>query len=206
MVENKLSKEKYAVKAFSKEYLLSQKKGKESLNNEINIMKQLDHENLMKLFEIHESQNSIYLILELLEGGELLDYISKKKGKIRTSEYRHIMRSILRALRYMGSKNIMHRDLKPENMILKGKPESIEDNQLKIVDFGLATEANVSEYLFKRCGTPGFVAPEVVNAPSDGNISYTPKCDVFSAGIIFYLMYSMLTKSLRKTSIPWKDL
>ena len=59
---------------------------------------------------------------------------------------------------------------------------------LKIVDFGLATHADVPEYLFKRCGTPGFVAPEVVNAPSDENIHYSPKCDVFSAGVIFYLM------------------
>lgn len=89
--------------------------------NEISIMKQLDHQNVMKLFEVHESQNSVYLILELLEGGELLDYISKKKGTMKSSEYKHIMRSILRALKYMGEKNIMHRDLKPENMILKNK-------------------------------------------------------------------------------------
>lgn len=89
--------------------------------NEINIMKELTHDNIMRLYEVHESQNSIYLILELLEGGELLDYISKHKGKMKVIEYKHIMRSILLALRYMSSKKIMHRDLKPENMILKNK-------------------------------------------------------------------------------------
>lgn len=121
LVENKASKDKFAVKAFSKDYLLGQKKGKESLMNEINIMKELTHENVMRLYEVHESQNSIYLILELLEGGELLDYISKNKGKMKATEYKHIMKSILKALRYMSSKKIMHRDLKPENMILKNK-------------------------------------------------------------------------------------
>lgn len=59
---------------------------------------------------------------------------------------------------------------------------------MKIVDFGLATVYDIPEYLFKRCGTPGFVAPEVINAPSRTNIHYTPKCDVFSAGVIFYLL------------------
>ena len=65
---------------------------------------------------------------------------------------------------------------------------SLENNQLKLVDFGLATKYSIKEYLFKRCGTPGFVAPEVINAPSNQNIHYNAKCDVFSAGIIFYLL------------------
>lgn len=198
LVEHQTTKEHYAVKAFSKEYLLSQKKGKDSLLNEIEIMKQLDHENLMRLYEIHESQNSIYLILELLEGGELLDYISKMKGKIKLVEYKHIIRSILRALKYMSGKNIMHRDLKPENMILKIKGGPIEQNVLKIVDFGLATNCDLQEYLFKRCGTPGFVAPEVVNASSEDNIHYSPKCDIFSAGVIFYLMYPYVTADFQE--------
>ena len=121
MVENKATKDRFAVKAFSKEYLLGQKKGKESLLNEINIMKELNHEGIMRLYEVHESQNSIYLILELLDGGELMDYIGKNKDKMKVSEYKHIMFSMLKALKYMSSKNIMHRDLKPDNMILKSK-------------------------------------------------------------------------------------
>lgn len=97
------------------------------------------------------------------------------------------MKCIVEALAYMNDKNIMHRDLKPDNMILKYK-DKLENCTLKLVDFGLATVYDIPEYLFKRCGTPGFVAPEVINAPSKTNIHYTPKCDVFSAGVIFYIL------------------
>jgi serine/threonine protein kinase len=93
----------------------------------------------------------------------------------------------MEALAYMDEKKIMHRDLKPDNMILKEK-NKLECCTLKLVDFGLATVYDIPEYLFKRCGTPGFVAPEVINAPSNQNIHYTPKCDVFSAGVIFYIL------------------
>lgn len=187
LVEDKETNEKFAVKAFSKEYLLSQSKGKESLVNEIEVMKDLVHENIMNLNEIHESKNSIYLVLELLEGGELFNYIADKGG-LSAKDYYRVIKCILKALTYMATKGIMHRDLKPENMILKNKVDKLENGVLKLVDFGLATKFDIPEYLFKRCGTPGFVAPEVINAPSNENIHYDPKCDVFSAGIIFYIL------------------
>lgn len=149
-------------------------------------MRKLDHQYVMKLEEIHESKNSIYLVLELLEGGELLNYISSKK-QLSYKDYWKVMKCILEALSYMADKKIMHRDLKPDNMILKYK-DKLENCTLKLVDFGLATVYDIPEYLFKRCGTPGFVAPEVINAPSKANIHYTPQCDVFSAGVIFYIL------------------
>lgn len=186
LVENKETKEKFAVKAFSKEYLLSQAKGKESLVNEIEIMQKLKHPYIMNLEEIHESKNSIYLVLELLEGGELLNYLSSKET-LTFKDHCRVMKCILEALAYMNEKKIMHRDLKPDNMILKER-NKLESCTLKIVDFGLATIYDIPEYLFKRCGTPGFVAPEVINAPSNENIHYTPKCDIFSAGVIFYIL------------------
>lgn len=186
LVENKETKERMAVKAFSKEYLLSQPKGKDSLVNEIEIMQRLKHPYIMNLEEIHESKNSIYLVLELLEGGELLQHISEK-ATLTFKDYWKVMRCILEALAYMAENRIMHRDLKPDNMILKEK-NKLENCTLKLVDFGLATHCDVPEYLFKRCGTPGFVAPEVINAPSNENIHYDPKCDVFSAGVILYIL------------------
>jgi serine/threonine protein kinase len=186
LVEDKETKEKFAVKAFSKEYLLSQSKGKESLMNEIEIMQTVKHENIMRLYELHESKNSIYLVLELLEGGELFNYASSKNN-ITIQEICRIMGCLMEGLAYLAEKKIMHRDLKPENMILKEKGDLLNCT-LKLVDFGLATQCDVSEYLFKRCGTPGYVAPEIINAPSNENIHYTPKCDVFSAGIIFYIL------------------
>lgn len=186
LVEDKETKLKYAVKAFSKEYLLSQSKGKESLMNEIEIMQAVKNPYIMNLEELHESKNSIYLVIELLEGGELFNYISSKNNTSLADIHR-VMKCLLDALAYLAEKKIMHRDLKPENMILKEK-DKLENCTLKLVDFGLATVADVPEYLFKRCGTPGYVAPEIINAPSNENIHYSPKCDVFSAGIIFYIL------------------
>lgn len=186
LVQNKETFQKFAVKAFSKEYLLSQNKGKESLINEVQIMQTLKQEFIMNLEEVHESKNSIYLVLELLEGGELLNYISHQK-KLTVMDCHRIMHCILNALAYMDSKKIMHRDLKPDNMILK-KKTSLSKCTLKLVDFGLATVHDIDEYLYKRCGTPGFVAPEVINAPNNTNIHYKPVCDVFSAGVIFYIL------------------
>lgn len=186
LIENKKSKRQFAVKAFSKEYLLSQPKGKEALMNEIEVMQQLRHPYIMNLEEIHESRNSIYLVVELLEGGELLHYISAKDS-LSTLDYYQVMKCILEALAYMADKKIMHRDLKPDNMILKER-NKLNQCTLKIVDFGLSTVCDIPEYLFKRCGTPGYVAPEVINAPSNANIHYSPKCDVFSVGVIFYIM------------------
>lgn len=186
LVEKKKGGQKFAVKAFSKEYLLSQAKGRDSVMNEISVMQRLSNKYVMHLEEVHESKNSIYLVLELLEGGELLSYISQK-DHVTSKEVHRIMKCIMEALAYMASRNVMHRDLKPDNMILKEK-NKLENCTLKLVDFGLATQCDLPEYLFKRCGTPGFVAPEVINAPSNENIHYDPKCDIFSAGVIFFIL------------------
>lgn len=140
----------------------------------------------MQLVEIHESKNSIYLVVELLEGGELFSHISSKKALSVKSIHR-IMKCLLEGLAYLADKGIMHRDLKPENMILKEKGD-LEDNVLKIVDFGLSSYCNMEEYLFKRCGTPGYVAPEIINSSSKENVKFSPKVDIFSAGVIFYIL------------------
>lgn len=79
LVEDKVSLAQFAVKAFSKEYLMNQTNGRESIINEVDIMKKLNHSNVMELVEIHESKNSIYLVLELLQGGELFERIQKHK-------------------------------------------------------------------------------------------------------------------------------
>jgi calcium-dependent protein kinase len=138
----------------------------------------------MSFVEVHESSNSLYLIMELLEGGEICGF---NKGKIDAESTYYIMKSILKALVYLEENGIMHRDLKPDNIILQKKDCHIKNNTVKIVDFGLATRCDIKEYLYKRCGTPGFVAPEVFNCSSE-NAKYTTKCDVFSTGAIFFFM------------------
>ena len=184
---------KYAVKAFSKEATYGEDKGKESLVNEIEVMRKFNHKNLMKLFGVYESDNSIYISVELLEGGQLYDKI-KNRHKFTSLEIKMVMKGILEGLEVMHAKGIMHRDLKPENILLR----TDGDYDCVIADFGLAEECDKSEYLFVRCGTPGYVAPEVVNL-KDLKAKYTPICDMFSLGVIFHLL------ALRKPPFPGKE-
>jgi serine/threonine protein kinase len=131
------------------------------------------------LFEVYESDNYIYLVVELLHGGELFERIVKK-GQYGERDACVLMKKLLSSLNYMHQKGIMHRDIKPENLILKD-PDN--DGDVKIADFGLATYVNATEYLFKRCGTPGYVAPEIL-----ADEKYDQKVDVFSAGVILYIL------------------
>lgn len=153
--------------------------------NEIDIMRAADHENVIKLYEVYETEKSIYLVLELIQGKSLQESFKRPNSKEAFSEIRirNIIRSLLDALAYLASQDIMHRDLKPENILLdKGE-------KVKIADFGLATFIHVDDYLFKKCGTPGYIAPEVFKYdPKDPSTFYDDRCDVFSVGCILYHM------------------
>jgi serine/threonine protein kinase len=139
LVSSNLDGKQYAIKAFSKEATYSEENGKESLINEITIMRKLHHKNLMKIFGVYESLNSIYVCVELLAGGQLYDKI-KTKYRFTSHEIRSIMRSILSGLEALHSLNIMHRDLKPENILFRSR-ESKDDIECVIADFGLAESA-----------------------------------------------------------------
>jgi serine/threonine protein kinase len=145
LAQNKATGERYAVKAFSKEFIEAQEKGKDSLVIEVDILKQLDHPNIIKFYEIHETQNSLYLVMEVLSGGEIF---SLSNGKLSPEDAYEIIRSLLHGIEYLDSKGIIHRDLKPENIILKFENTPLKKNMVKIVDFGLSTMINVDEYLF----------------------------------------------------------
>ncbi|CAD8162420.1 unnamed protein product [Paramecium pentaurelia] len=171
----------YAVKAFSKLYIHGQFRGREGLENEIRVMRRLNQENILHLYEVHETQNSIYFVLDLLEGGELL---KRAQSKIYSAQkIQQLMYNLIKALFHIHSKKCMHRDLKPENLLLKSKDN---DTDIVIADFGLAHIMD-QQPLYKRCGTPGFVAPEILKY-NDGGPFYNEKCDIFSTGVIFYLM------------------
>ena len=90
------------------------------------------------------------------------------------------MKKLLESLDYLHSKKLMHRDIKPENIILK---DNISETDIVLVDFGLCEYTDSKELLFKRCGTPGYVAPEILN-----DEKYSTKVDIFSAGVILYLL------------------
>ncbi len=139
----------------------------------------------MKFYEIHETVNSVYMVVEYFPGKELLRRIFKKKN-ISEKTIKAPMKSLLKAILYMHEKGIMHRDIKPENIVLKEKRKL---KTLALIDFGLATFVDQKEYIFYRCGTPGFIAPEIIRMKKDNLCSYTEKCDIFSAGVIFYILY-----------------
>lgn len=148
-------------------------------------MRVLNHDNVIQLYEVYETEKSIYLVLELIQGKSLQEVLKKPTFKEQYSEVKiiNLIRSLLDALAYLASKNVMHRDLKPENILLdKGE-------KIKIVDFGLATFIDLDEYIFKKCGTPGYIAPEVFKYDAKvPTTHYDDRCDVFSAGCILFYM------------------
>ena len=146
-------------------------------------MRLLQHPNIINLNEVYETDHSYYMIMELLEGGSLKDRISQEK--IESDAIFSIMLGTLRGLNYMHQKGVMHRDIKPENILFRSNGNS--ENDVCIADLGLSSFVNEQIYLFFRCGTPGFVAPEIINL-KDENAHYTEKCDLFSLGIIYHLL------------------
>lgn len=138
----------------------------------------LDNPNIIKLYEVYEGEYHIYLVMELLNGGELFDRIMNK-GHYEERDAAILISKLISALVYLHSMNIMHRDIKPENLILKDE----NGFDLKLADFGLAEFVNQQTHLFKRCGTPGYVAPEILE-----DLPYDTKVDVFSAGVILYIL------------------
>jgi serine/threonine protein kinase len=142
----------------------------------------MDHPNIIKLFEVYESNKYIHLLCPFLEGGELFERI-KSKGIYKEQDAQKVMHQFLSALSYLESKHIVHRDLKPENLILVSKNS---DTNLEIADFGLACYMPENgELLYLRCGSPGYVAPELLE-----DQGYDCKSDVFSAGVICYVLLS----------------
>ena len=120
--------------------------------------------------------------MDLIEGGQLYDKL-KSKHKFTIDETKTIMSCLVEGLAHMHSKFIMHRDLKPENILFKNK----DSFEVVIADLGLASRSDIPEYLFVRCGTPGFVAPEVINI-KDLKTTYDPICDMYSVGLIFHIL------------------
>ncbi|CAD8192997.1 unnamed protein product [Paramecium octaurelia] len=200
-----------AIKAFSKSVAYAEENGKEGLMNEIKLMRQLDHPNIIKLHEVHETSNSLYVCLELLEGGQLYEQL-KKKVIFSNKEILTIIKGLLEGLKHIHSKDIMHRDIKLENILFK-KPNQIES--VCLADFGLATYVHEEVYLYCRCGTPGFVAPEVINI-KDLTTKYDKVCDIYSLGLVFHLLltgkpaftgrsYTTIVNQNKEAKIQWKS-
>ncbi|BES90493.1 Calcium calmodulin-dependent protein kinase [Nesidiocoris tenuis] len=167
--------EMYAVKIIDKKAL----KGKEdSLENEIKVLRRLTHPNIVQLLETFEDKQKVYLIMELVTGGELFDRIVEK-GSYTEKDASDLMRQVLEAVNYMHEQGVVHRDLKPENLLYYSPDE---DSKIMISDFGLSKMED-SGIMATACGTPGYVAPEVL-----AQKPYGKAVDVWSIGVISYIL------------------
>eukprot|EP01125_Pyxidicula_operculata_P006175 TRINITY_DN2152_c0_g1_i1.p1 TRINITY_DN2152_c0_g1~~TRINITY_DN2152_c0_g1_i1.p1 ORF type:complete len:379 (+),score=106.87 TRINITY_DN2152_c0_g1_i1:41-1138(+) len=173
---SKTDGEKYAVKQVGKNLIQEDIK---LLKREIDIMKKVEHVNILKLIEIYEDEENVYIVMELVDGSELFDRIVEK-GYYSEKNTVHIVKQILDAVKYLHEKGIAHRDLKPENLLCSG---SGRNEIVKIADFGLSKVFSGEEQLMTSCGTPGYVAPEVLMCES-----YDKSVDMWGIGIITYIL------------------
>jgi serine/threonine protein kinase len=169
----------YAVKIIEKEQLVREHM-EEQLKREISVMKLLKHPHIVQLHDVLQTQNHIYLVLELVTGGELFDRILSAKRFDEDTGRRYFQQMVV-ALHFCHRNGVAHRDLKPENLLVDDK-----DN-VKITDFGLANiQKPVEKLLQTVCGTPNYVAPEVLKEVGYNGIY----ADVWSAGVILFVMLS----------------
>lgn len=181
-VSHKVSKAIRAMKVINKKDALIGNEDEAALIKEINILKVLDHPNILKVYEYFNNKRRLYIITELCTGGELFDKISNEKcfnEKIAS----HVMRQLLSAVQYCHANGIIHRDLKPENILIESVDEyNKEYFTIKVIDFGTSDTLIKNKMMDKQIGTPFYIAPEVLNN------SYNEKCDVWSCGVIMYIL------------------
>uniref|UniRef100_A0A8D2ZHP6 MAP/microtubule affinity-regulating kinase 3 n=1 Tax=Scophthalmus maximus TaxID=52904 RepID=A0A8D2ZHP6_SCOMX len=151
----------------------------QKLFREVRIMKILNHPNIVKLFEVIETEKTLYLVMEYASGGEVFDYLVAH-GRMKEKEARAKFRQIVSAVQYCHQRRIVHRDLKAENLLLDA------DMNIKIADFGFSNEFTVGSKLDTFCGSPPYAAPELFQGKKyDG-----PEVDVWSLGVILYTLVS----------------
>ncbi|TIA92331.1 hypothetical protein E3P99_00627 [Wallemia hederae] len=175
-----------AIKQIAKHKFATNARTLNMFEREIGIIKILEHENIARFCDIFEDDQVIYLVIEFAAGGDLLDYIINRGG-LSERETKDIARQMCLAMAYTHEKGITHRDLKPENILLCTKDTELP--QIKITDFGLAKAVDSQTHLKTMCGTPSYLAPEVVLKRPEG---YDQAVDSWSTGVI---IYAMLTNS-----------
>ena len=181
LVTHKATGLKYAVKVLDLG-LVETPTGLQQLREEIFIMCQLDHPNIVRLEEVYESHTEIYLVQELCLGGELFDRLDEQPDYHYTEmECARLVKQMLSAVRYLHSKGIIHRDLKLENFLFSSVHP---DSELKMIDFGLSKHFRYGEVHHEAVGTPYTVAPEVIRG------TYDERCDIWAIGVISFLLLS----------------
>ena len=167
-----------AIKSFNKNTLKNER-AKSKIYHEINMMKNLRHSSIVKLLDTFETKNYILIIMENISGGDLLSFV-KKRTKLNEKICKFIFKQLLQSIKYIHTKNIIHRDIKLDNVLID------LNNNIKLCDFGVGKMIHEGEILTDQCGTPAYIAPEILeNKGYEG-----PPVDVWSSGVVLYAMLS----------------
>ena len=172
--------EKVAVKIMDKAQIFSEPLNLNRIQREIAILKIVRHNNIIKLYELMETPDKIYIVMEYCNGGELFDYIVSKQHLTERQACR-FFQEIINCLEYLHSLNIVHRDIKPENLLLYKIKNKIN---LKLIDFGISNCYTMDKLLSTPCGTASYAPPEM----HKGEEYYGLLSDIWSAGVVLYAM------------------
>ena len=175
---DKKTKNKYAIKIYSKTCLIDPQL-RNTVKNEINILKQIDNENVMKLYDVIDTPSNLYLVLEYINGINLLEIIKNEKYHfLKEERAKKIFLQVVKGISYCHKKNIFHRDIKLENILV------LKDDTIKIIDFGFGIKCNKDMYQKLFCGTPSYMPPEIVKKEK----YIACYSDIWSLGVLFYAM------------------
>ncbi|XP_030581026.1 death-associated protein kinase 3-like [Archocentrus centrarchus] len=183
----------FAAKFIKKRQSMASSRGvrREEIEREVNILQQIQHPNIVTLHDVYENRTDVALILELVSGGELFDFLAQKES-LSEEEATQFIKQILEGVNYLHARKIAHFDLKPENIMLLDKNAPLP--RIKLIDFGLAHKIEAGVEFKNIFGTPEFVAPEIVN--------YEPlglEADMWSVGVITYILLSGASPFLGET-------
>ena len=176
--QHKETKAKRAVKILRKVRL--DEAEKKRMMNEIENLKVLDHPNILRMYESYECEKRYYIVTDISRGGELFDEIAKNRFFTEPNA-QQVIKAVLSCIAYLHDRGIMHRDLKPENILLE---DTYEYDKIKLIDFGESVKFEPGKPHTDVVGTPYYIAPEVLKK------SYDEKCDLWSIGVITYILLS----------------
>lgn len=174
---DKSTGESYAVKVVTKSKLT--KEDEIALKDEIQVLRELQHPHIIRLYDVFEEKEFWYMVTEKMSGGELFDRIVAKSF-YNEKEARDVCKILFEAIGHCHKNSVAHRDLKPENLLLRSEDN---DSEIKIADFGFAKKVLTPNSLTTQCGTPGYVAPEILEG-----VPYDAKSDMWSLGVIVYIL------------------
>jgi serine/threonine protein kinase len=173
---HKQTGELYAVKIINREGM--KPSDDEAVMNEVAIMQSLSHKNIVPLVDFYEEKSHFYLVMDYMSGGDVFDRIVEL-NHYTEKDARDLAMVLLKAVKYMHEQGVAHRDIKPQNLLIKEG----DDTDIKVADFGFARRVHTPQSLTTRCGTPTYVAPEILK-----NIPHDTKVDMWSVGVVIYVL------------------